>query len=152
MALSDSAPPIVVGVDGSARSLPVLAWARGQALATGARAKVVTAWHFPEVAGHRPTRAEADLSARLERLVDELVGRTMAGVRCETVVQESSPARLLLHEARGAALLVLGDRGHDHEYRPGLGSVTFACLNAAPCPVVVVPTVDAAPEPGGGSR
>ncbi|MGC4111871.1 MAG: universal stress protein [Nocardioides sp.] len=137
-------PVVVVGVDCSDRSVPVLQWTARYARAQGARVRVVAAWHFPEVAGHRPVRVEADMSARLETLVAGLVSRTMAGLACETVVHEANPAQLLLHEAAGADLLVLGSRGHDHAYRPGLGSVTFACLNAAPCPVVVVP-VDGSP-------
>jgi nucleotide-binding universal stress UspA family protein len=52
---------VVVGIDGSPRSLPVLEWAAAYATSTGAEVKVVTAWHYPEVPGDRPARVEADL-------------------------------------------------------------------------------------------
>jgi nucleotide-binding universal stress UspA family protein len=140
-------PVIVAGVDCSDRSVPVLEWAARQARAVGGHVRVVTAWHFPDVLGHRPVRVEADLSTHLEDIVSRLVARTLSGVPCDTVIREDSPQRLLLREAAEADLLVLGNRGHDHEYRPGLGSVTFACLDAAPCAVVVVPVTQPRSDP-----
>jgi nucleotide-binding universal stress UspA family protein len=149
MAHESEQPLIVVGVDGSVRSEPVLRWAATHARAVGGKVLVVTAWRFPEVPGYHPPRVESELSATLERIVDGLVAATMTGVSVRTVVHEDAPARLLLHEAKGADLLVLGSRGHDDDGSPRLGTVTQACLLDAPCPVVVVPVGDAAPAYSG---
>jgi nucleotide-binding universal stress UspA family protein len=143
MSYESEQPLVVVGVDGSARSEQVLRWAGAHARATGAKVLVVTAWRFPEVPGYHPPRVESDLSAALERIVDGLVAQTMTGVSVRTVVQEDAPAHLLLREAKGADLLVLGSRGHDDDGSPRLGTVTSACLLDAGCPVVVVPVSDA---------
>jgi nucleotide-binding universal stress UspA family protein len=128
---------VVVGIDGSERSVPLLEWAAAYAASTGAEVKTVTAWHVPEVLGHRPARAESDLSATLEDNVERLVSRTCRGVPHETVIQEDNAARLLLREAKDAELVVVGTHGHDDT--PRLGSTTGALLLQARCPVVVVP-------------
>jgi len=141
---------VVVGVDGSERSIPVLQWAAQQARATGAQVRVVTAWRFPEVPGYRAQRVEADLSAVLEHIVAEMVDKTLSDVPHQVVIDEGGAVRLLLREARQADLMVLGLRGHDHDHDrasvPRLGSVTQAVLVESPCPVVVVPVDDPAPS------
>jgi nucleotide-binding universal stress UspA family protein len=128
---------VVVGIDGSSRSVPVLEWAAEYAATTDAEVKVVTAWHVPEVLGHRPARAEADLSATRERIVEELADRTCHAVTHHTVIQEDAAAQLLLREAKDADVLVVGAHGRGDT--PRLGSVTMAVLLHAQCPVVVVP-------------
>jgi nucleotide-binding universal stress UspA family protein len=130
---------VVVGIDGSQFSVPVLEWAAQHARNTGAHVRVVAAWQFPEVPGYRPQRVEADLSAALERLVGDLVDKTLHDVPHDVVIQEGGAVRLLLHESLGADLMVLGTRGHDHDEVSRLGSVTGSVLVSAHCPVVVVP-------------
>ena len=128
---------IVVGIDGSARSADALEWASTEARAVGATVKVVTAWHFPAVLDHRPARAEFELSAALEHRVDRLVDEVCSGVPHQTVVQEHTPAELLVREAKDADVLVLAGPEPGHQDRPG--PVTLAVLQQARCPVVIVP-------------
>lgn len=137
-------PVIVVGVDGSARSVPVLRWAAEQARALHGTVRVVTAWRYPEVPGYKPARTESDLSATVEKIVSELAHETLADVPWMAVTHEDGPVHLLLHESTHADLLVLGSRGHDHADDPTrrLGSVTQSCLLQAQCPVVVIPVAD----------
>ena len=132
-------PLIVVGIDGSAKSEPVLRWAADQARAVHGRMRVVHAWQFPEVPGYIPPRVESDLSEAAEKLTDHLVSEVLDGFEVDTVVQEGGAVRLLLEETRGASLLVLGSHGHGHAGGKLLGSVTQSCLMQASCPVVVVP-------------
>jgi nucleotide-binding universal stress UspA family protein len=133
---------IVVGVDGSDRSVAVLQWAAAQAEVMGAAIKAVNAWHFPEVLGHHPARMETYLSTTRERIIDALVEATCDQVPHRTVVQEDEPAHLLLREAKDAELVVLGSqRGQE-----GLGRIATAVLHEAACPVVFVPV-----EPSGRS-
>jgi nucleotide-binding universal stress UspA family protein len=49
------------------------------------------------------------------------------------------PCAALIRAAKGAVLLVLGDRGIGSVPEMPLGPVTQAALNEAPCPVAVVP-------------
>jgi nucleotide-binding universal stress UspA family protein len=129
---------IVVGVDGSDRSVDALTWAAAQARAVGATLKVVTAWHFPEVLDHRPARAESELSAAVEDHIGRLVSESCENVGYRTVIQEDDPSELLLREAKGADLVVLA--GHGDGSVHDVGSVTLAVLQRAGCPVVVVPS------------
>lgn len=135
-------PLIVVGIDCSTKSDLVLRWAANQARAVHGRLKVVHAWHFPELPGYVPFRAEAEISEAAEKLVDQLVSQVLDGVEVETVVQEGGAVRLLLNESEHADLLVIGSHGHGHAMHDGgklLGSVTQSCIMQAVCPVVVVP-------------
>jgi nucleotide-binding universal stress UspA family protein len=131
-------PLIVVGVDGSDASATVLGWARDQALATGGRLRAVFAWHVDVRGRDLPSRIESDLSEAAEKRLALLVS-TVGDVPVEQVVQEAAPAYLLLREAHGASLLVLGSHGHAGAGAAPLGSVLHACLSRASCPVVVVP-------------
>ena len=55
-----------------------------------------------------------------------------------TRVFEGYPARILLHQAEDADLLVVGSRGHGELSGMLLGSVGLHCVSHATCPVVVV--------------
>jgi nucleotide-binding universal stress UspA family protein len=53
-------------------------------------------------------------------------------------VGEGYPAEVLLDAAKGADLLVLGNRGHSGFTSALLGSVSLHCVTHAHCPVLVV--------------
>ena len=55
----------------------------------------------------------------------------------QTVIQEHSPAELLIREAKDADMLVLTGPEPGHQDLPG--PVTLAVLQQARCPIVVVP-------------
>jgi nucleotide-binding universal stress UspA family protein len=129
---------VVVAVDGSDRSIALLDWAAAYAATVGADLKVVATWHIPELAGHRPARAEYEVSTALERRLQQLVGQTCTGVRHRVVVEESEPASLLLRESKGADLIVMGSEPNGHEER--LSAATQTVLLQTRCPVVVVPS------------
>jgi len=132
-------PLVVVGVDGSDVSETVLRWARNQAKATGGRLRVVFGWHVTDQSRDVPMRIEADLDRAAEGRVAELVAAAAPDVPTEQVVQEAAPVDLLLREAKGADLLVLGSIGHGGTGSQPRGTVVRSCLDRAPCPVVVVP-------------
>jgi nucleotide-binding universal stress UspA family protein len=134
---------IVVGVDGSDESKAALRWAARQAQLTGAALEAVISWHIPSAAYGAPmaTLTAYDFAPGAQETLDvalrEVLGEEEAkGV--STVVEEGYPALILLAEAKGADLLVLGSRGHGAFTGMLLGSVSEHCVSHSPCPVVVV--------------
>ncbi|MFD8804682.1 universal stress protein [Streptomyces sp. NPDC059597] len=141
----DQKPRIVVGVDGSESSKRALRWALRQAETTGSTLEAVTAWEFPQMYGSLgwmpPTGGEADF----ERVAGEIVAEAVeevAGpepeVEIVAKVAYGTPAGVLLEAADGAALLVVGNRGHGGFAGALLGSVGQHCTQHATCPVVIV--------------
>jgi nucleotide-binding universal stress UspA family protein len=143
---------IVVGVDGSDGAQAALLHALGEARLRGARLRAVTAWHMSTMAyaggglapGIDPTVFEESASATLDAALTAL-GDQADGVEIERAVRMGQPAQVLVEEARGADLLVVGSRGHGGFAGLLLGSVSHQCAMYASCPVVVVhqPSADA---------
>ncbi len=138
---------IVVGVDGSDSAQAALRFALDEARLRGAAVRAVTAWQVPTAAFGGafvpPTDDlldELETGARrtLERALTD-AGDRAEGIRVESVVRNSTPARLVLDEADDADLLVVGSRGLGGFRGLLLGSVGQQCTHHAPCPVVIVP-------------
>jgi len=133
---------IVVGVDGSNSSRNALRWAAGEAEQTGADLQVVMTWHNPypdlwiphDPSGTKPLEL---IGRTLERIGKEVLGHHPA-VKVEASALEGPAARVLIETAKGADLLVVGNRGLSGFVEVLLGSVTLHCVSHAPCPVVVV--------------
>jgi nucleotide-binding universal stress UspA family protein len=135
---------IVVGVDGSEHAEAALEFAVEEAALRGARLHIVFAWNVPT------TAALGILSSKLMRSFDDeaerIVRAAVARVRelqpaclCESRVVKGRPASVLLAEARGATLLVLGSPGRGDAAEMLLGSVSQQVLHHASCPVTMVP-------------
>ena len=156
---------IVAGVDGSDGAQEALRLAVQEARLRGAGLRVVIAWHMPAVAygavvfspGIDPADFKDSAGAALETALAALGGQTN-GVQIERVLRRGQPALVLLEEARGADLLVVGSRGHGGFAGLLLGSVSHQCALHAACPVLIVHKPDrtdqhsAAPAGGEGSR
>lgn len=136
---------IVVGVDGSPASSVALRFAAEEARLRGAGLRVVRAWKVP-VGAYAPVPYPAELYAEvapeterhLAAQVSEVLG-SEPEVRVEQRVVEGPPAKVLVEEAAGATLLVVGTRGHGGFTGLLLGSTSAQVVQHAPCPVVVVP-------------
>ncbi|HEX7659619.1 MAG TPA: universal stress protein [Pseudonocardiaceae bacterium] len=139
---------IVVGVDGSDQSKDALRWAVRQASLTGAAVEAVMAWEWPNTYGWAPP-VEQDFESLatqvLKDTVDEVVG-SESNVEVRQVVAEGGAARILLHEAKKADLLVVGSRGHGGFAGTLLGSVSQHCVQHALCPVVILRGQHPVPE------
>lgn len=106
---------------------------------TDARLRVVTTWISPATWG-RPAPVidqTPDLKIVQDAAIRDAVGD--AGVQVERIVQAGWPAQTLIHESRGADLLVIGRRGHGGFPGLLLGSVSMHCVAHARCSVLVVP-------------
>jgi nucleotide-binding universal stress UspA family protein len=138
--LGSVVPFVVVGYDGSPAARAAVEWAAREAADLRGELRIVLAW-LPDVGSwhHDPDRvgrAAADATAaEAEQLASPIVdGR--ASVR--TIVRQGPPADTVTQAASGAALLVLGTRGHIGPVGTLLGSVSRRCVRLATEPVVLL--------------
>lgn len=140
---------IVVGVDGSEAGVNALRFALAEAKIRGAELKVVSAWRVPPAAyetGWAPVPLDiSDFEQTGHHAVEASLDQANAkdsGISLTTIVRQGQPAEVLVAEARGAELLVVGSRGLGGFRGLLLGSVSQQCSHHAPCPVVIVPHLD----------
>jgi nucleotide-binding universal stress UspA family protein len=138
---------IVVGVDGSECARDALMRAMSEAALRGARLRIVCAWEVPPAVyagGFAPALDQATVDGfreNAEVVVREAVAeveRLQPSLSCEGEVREGQPAEVLLHEARDASLIVVGNRGRGGFASLLLGSVSQQVVHHAACPVLVV--------------
>lgn len=139
---------IVVGVDDSEQAAAALRWALEEGAIRRCTVEVVHSWSPPMSA--LPFGAtfvipadEATIDATARASVDELVDGMLADMDDKPAevlrtILPGGPAATLIEVAGGADLLVVGSHGRTGLSRFMLGSVATACVNHAPCPVVVV--------------
>ena len=140
-----AAPPVVVGVDGSAGSLAALDWATDEALRHDRPLRIVHAFEGPllhvalEPAPYAPS--ESGLRHTAEAVLADAKTRVEIGAPRLAVTVDlpvGTPAATLVNASQGAATLVLGSRGQGGISGLRLGSVAATLLAHAHCPVVVV--------------
>jgi nucleotide-binding universal stress UspA family protein len=139
---------IVVGVDDSEQAAAALRWALTEGALRGTTVEVVHSWSPPLSA--LPFGAtlvipvdEAAIDSAARVSVDDLVDTVLAEMTAQPpqvlrTILPGGPATTLVEVAEGADLLVVGSHGRSGFSRMVLGSVAMACVNHAPCPVVVV--------------
>lgn len=97
------------------------------------------------------TRAEEVADAHFVR-----IGRKLRGKfgHIEAACLKGAPAAQILQRQRecGASYIVIGSHGHTAVYDLLVGSTTYAVMQGAPCPVLVVPAGPAANKPPAGHR
>jgi nucleotide-binding universal stress UspA family protein len=137
---------IVVGVDGSAGSVHALEFALDEARLRHAEVKAVAAWHVPATAydtGWVPAAVDlGDFEKIARSALDrslEAAGAAKSGVSVTPILREGQAADVLVAEAHGADLLVVGSRGLGGFKGLLLGSVSQQCAHHASCPVAIVP-------------
>lgn len=144
---SPSAPPLLVGFDGSPRSLAAARWAAREALAAGAPLQLLhvgQAWPTiqPISVEFQPVLGESERAARtvLSALVEELRA-THQGLSVEAATAEGGPGNEIPRAAAraNAGLIVLGASGEArHHVAPGLGSTALHVAGRSQVPVVLV--------------
>lgn len=127
----------MVGVDGSPGSLAALRWAAAEAGRRGTALRIVSAWEGHDVEQRR-LAAHPAASAAVARVQDALdfvvsLDDRPGSVGC--VAAEGEPGKVLVEQAKGAEMLILGAVSG-----AGPGRTSGYCLRFAPCPVVYVPT------------
>ena len=137
---------IVVGLDGSDGGRAALSWALAEARLRGAQLDVVSAWEYPFewAEGFNPQWLQDEeffRASALERAqadVDELLDGEPQPSWLRIVVVKGSPSDVLVAEAGGADLLVVGSRGRGGFAGLLLGSVSSACVHHSAVPVTVI--------------
>jgi nucleotide-binding universal stress UspA family protein len=141
---------IVVGVDDSEQAAAALRWALAEGVLRQATVEVVHSWSPPMSAMPfgatlhlRANEGEIDAVAR--QAVDEIVDAALAEMDDQPpevlrTILPGAPALTLVEVAETADLLVVGSHGRTGLSRLVVGSVAMACVQHAPCPVVVVRT------------
>ncbi|MFE6691806.1 universal stress protein [Streptomyces sp. NPDC057743] len=138
--------PIVVGVDGSGRSLRALTWAAHEAALHGHPLRIV---HVLPSEHDQELTAEARAwweHQRDEGVVDEataIAKELRPGLDVTSDLPSGAPAAVLLSESEHAHTLVLGAKGTGGFASLLLGSVTVQVVGHTACPVVVVNHVTA---------
>ena len=132
---------VVVGFDGP-HCRAALDLARQEAASRGVGATVVSALSVSAVRREQGGPAAAARRATLvvEAALAAVRGADPGGRGAEVALQvrEGDPCAVILEVARGHELLVLGAAGALRGPGQVLGGTARACLQAPPCPVVVV--------------
>jgi nucleotide-binding universal stress UspA family protein len=134
---------IVVGIDGSEASDVALAFALEEAKLRQLPLRIVCAWEISAMgAAFVPT---PDLAESAERGADAALARAVSrlgpdpGIHVETAAVHGHPAKVLVEQATGATLLVVGTRGHGGLASLLLGSVSQAVAHHCTAPLAIVP-------------
>ncbi|MGI8434268.1 MAG: universal stress protein [Nocardioidaceae bacterium] len=151
-------PVVVVGVDGSAASQQALLFAAREATLRKAVLRIVTSHDLrPVVYGYAggfdmgfeigplENRLKQAAEALVKAAADTVAGSTSAAdtpITVETFAVQGRASEVLLHIAKGAALLVVGARGAGAFTRLMMGSTSTEVVHHAHLPVTVVPSDD----------
>ena len=131
---------VVVGFDGSPDAERAVDAAAQQAAATGARLEVVHSYDYPYLE-RLDEATRALLRERATAVAEAGAVRARAAapaVAVDAVVEVGSAAHVLVARSVGAALLVVGHRGHNRAHHRMLGSVASKCVHHASGSVLVV--------------
>jgi nucleotide-binding universal stress UspA family protein len=155
----DHRPTVVVGVDGSPGSRTALTEAMRSASSRGARLRVIAVYEPPEwrlgptpgapLPSRRQIETELlrDVRDMVTDVAYELGGEHRRRPEIDVEAVPGHPAEVLVGAARGADELVVGHRGRGALASTLLGSVGWACVLHAPCPVRVIRAGSPAPSP-----
>ena len=137
---------ILVPVDGSSNSLKALEFAISEARAFGEELVILNiqaSFNTPNV---KRFFSEADIKKYQQELakdaLDEAIRKAqVAGVQYTVKVRSGVPKVEICNLAKelNTRLIVMGSRGLGAIKKTFLGSVSYAVLHEAPCPVTIVP-------------
>jgi nucleotide-binding universal stress UspA family protein len=141
---------IVVGIDGSPESAAALRWAVAEAKLRGARVEAVHVWNYipmtttadsglvPMSWTESAEMVDATHDAASRAATQEVEDVLGAGHDVTISLMQGDASEALLDTAKGADLLVVGNRGRGAIKELLLGSTSGRIADHAPCPVVIV--------------
>jgi len=147
-------PTVVVGADGSEPALRAVRWAAHEAGRRGVPLRVVTAFEWVRgrpigQVGLGEGYRDIMLGVARTRLADAVgvAEEELPGLEVQSQLVVGFPIPVLTAQAKGAELVVIGDRGLGGVTGLLLGSVAVALAAHAECPVVVVRGEADPPDP-----
>ncbi len=135
-------PRVVVGIDGSATAQRALEWAVEEARLRQAVLEVVHAWTPPALAVPPMALDHGTFDEAAHAIVAEALDQVdTSGLPgpVHRLVKVGTGGRVLVEQADGADLVVVGSRGLGGFHGLLLGSVSHQVAHHAACPVVVLP-------------
>ncbi|MBL8929510.1 MAG: universal stress protein [Kineosporiaceae bacterium] len=133
---------VIVGLDGSDRSLDALRWGAHEADLRGAELHVVTAWWIPGGYGDVwMVSPGGDYATEARKIMDAAVEEALGAEEAQRVhrhLVEGNPATALIDMSGPDDLLVVGSHGHGGFVGALIGSVSQRVVAHAHCPVVIV--------------
>ncbi len=131
---------VVVGIDGSERSMLALRWAAAEALSRGTSLRIVSAWQAPAYAEMGGPEVITAIEDGVEAMIGSAAGDlALDGITVERDVAYGNAARALLDQDEDASMIVVAGRGRGLLKRVLLGSTSRQVAQHATVPVVVVP-------------
>ncbi|MFF4982378.1 universal stress protein [Streptomyces sp. NPDC001046] len=137
--------PVIVGVDGSARSLEAVVVAAREAQLRAVPLRIVHAlgrhtMHPPSTATAHDSTDHGSAAPTLALMADaeERAQTTAPGIELFRLVLPGEPRQVLENESRHAALTVLANRGHSRIADLLLGSTAVHLASHSHCPLMVV--------------
>lgn len=133
----NSAPTVVVGVDGSKAAGDAARWAVDEAVSRDMPLRlvyVVEPSHAAGGDGDAGGHAAARAALREARRAVEATGKP---VKVETDILTGKPLVVFMKESRAAAMICVGALGLNHAHH-GVGSLAAAVAASALCPVAVI--------------
>lgn len=135
--MGDSAPSVVVGVDGSKAAIAAARWAVEEAVSRDIPLRLVYVIAPPDSRppwAHDRRLAAARSALHEARRAVESSGRQ---VKIETEILWGQPLGSLMEESRSAEMMCVGSIGLNRAAR-GVGSVSASLAASALCPVAVI--------------
>ena len=133
---------IIVGVDGSDRSVDALSFAAQLARSARASLLLVNAYPYDDAVARLDTELRHRLREAAQRSLDAMRHQVPFGIPVATrTIADRSPARALhtLAVRDHASLIVLGSSHRGTVGRVVVGTTAERLLHGAPCPVAIVP-------------
>lgn len=134
----------MVGVDGSEGAAHALEWAAAEARLRQATLEVVVAWTYPSATQppmSHPPISDEQLAREGDAVIDHTIAQRdidLSAIDVQRKVVAGIPQDVLVNEARGATMAVVGARGLTGLKSVLLGSTSKHVMHHATCPVLVV--------------
>ncbi|MGR6919322.1 universal stress protein [[Actinomadura] parvosata] len=132
---------VAVGYDGSPSAWEALRWGAAEAAGRRVPLTVCHAWDWPhhEWPGELvPLELVRRPARRLVKAAAAWAKRHHPGIPVNTLTDRGSPSAFLTDLSAGAALIVVGSRGHGALHGMAVGSVSGHVASRAHCPVIVM--------------
>ena len=135
MSSRESAPSVVVGIDGSKAALQAALWAIDEAVARDVPLRLVAVVELSQAAGGVAGGQAAARTALFD--AQQAIKSTGKQVVVETDILWGKPLTKLMQESRSASMICIGSVGLNHAHS-GQGSVAGALAGSSLCPVAVI--------------